>query len=99
MLVIRTRSDKDRGPMELSPREQAMLDFEREWWQLPGRKNVEIRARFAMSASSYYRALNALVDRDAACAYDPLTVRRLRRRREQARRERVEGRHADPGSR
>jgi hypothetical protein len=85
--------------MELSPREEAMLDFEREWWQLPGRKNVEIRARFAVSSSSYYRALNALVDRDDAYAYDPLTVRRLRRRRDHARRDRVEGRHADPGSR
>jgi hypothetical protein len=85
--------------VELTNRERAMLDFEREWWQLPGRKNVEIRARFAMATSSYYRTLNVLVERPEAVEYDPLTVRRLRKRREQARRERIEGRHADPGSR
>ena len=60
--------------MELSAREHAVLDFEREWWKLPGRKNVEIRARFAMSSSSYYRALHALLERPEAGAYDPLTV-------------------------
>jgi hypothetical protein len=52
-----------------------------------------------MSASSYYRALHTLVDRAEAMAYDSLTVLRLRKRREQARRDRIEGRRADPGSR
>ena len=85
--------------MELTARERAVLDFEREWWKLPGRKNVEIRARFAMSSSSYYRMLHALLDRPEAGAYDPLTVLRVRKRREQARRVRIEGRRADPGSR
>jgi hypothetical protein len=85
--------------MELSARERAVLDFEREWWKLPGRKNIEIRARFAMSSSSYYRMLHALLERPEAGAYDPLTVLRVRKRREQARRVRIEGRRADPGSR
>jgi hypothetical protein len=85
--------------MELTARERAVLDFEREWWKLPGRKNVEIRARFAMSSSSYYRMLHALLERPEAGAYDPLTVLRVRKRREQARRVRIEGRRADPNSR
>ncbi len=85
--------------MELTPAEEALLDFEREWWLLPGRKGSEIRIRFNCATSSYYRALHALVDRPEADAYDPLTVRRIRRRREQQRRERIEGRRADPGSR
>ena len=85
--------------MELTPQERALLDFERVWWQLPGRKNDEMRARFAISTSSYYRALYALVTRPEAETYDPLTVRRVRRRREQARRGRIEGRRADPRSR
>jgi hypothetical protein len=85
--------------MELTARERAVLDFEREWWKLPGRKNVEIRARFAMSSSSYYRMLHALLERPEAGAYDPLTVLRVRKRREQARRVRIEGRRADPGTR
>jgi hypothetical protein len=102
MLVFSARSVQDRVPMhatELSPRERALIDFERTWWQLDTRKDVEIRARFGMASSSYYRALNALIDRPEALAYDSLTVLRLRKRREQARRDRIEGRRADPGTR
>jgi hypothetical protein len=84
---------------ELTDHERAVIDFEREWWQLNSTKNAEIRERFSISTSSYYRALHVLVDRPEALAYDPLTVRRLRKRREQARREKIEGRRADPGSR
>ena len=85
--------------MALTDAQCSLLDFERSWWQLPTSKTEEIRTRFGFSASSYYRALYALVDRADAAAYDPLTVRRVRRRREQNRRERIEGRRADPGSR
>ena len=84
---------------ELSDHERAVLDFERTWWQLGSTKNAEIRQRFDISSSSYYRSLHMLVDRPAAMAYDPLTVLRLRKRREQARRDKIEGRRADPGTR
>ena len=56
---------------ELSAHERALIDFEREWWQLGSRKDVGIRARFDMSASSYYRALHALVDRAEAMRVRP----------------------------
>ena len=85
--------------MQLTEHESAVLDFEREAWKTQGRKEDEIRARFAMSASSYYRALHSLIERPEAMVYDPLTVLRLRRRREHARRGRIEGRRADPRSR
>jgi hypothetical protein len=85
--------------MELNAEDRALLDFERAWWQLPGRKNDLIREHLGMSASSYYRALHALTQRPEAAAYDPLTVRRLIRRRQDARRGRIEGRRADPRSR
>ena len=85
--------------MQLTEHESAVLDFEREAWKITGRKDDEIRARFSVSASSYYRALHALIERPEAMAYDPLTVLRLRRRREHARRGRIEGRRADPGRR
>jgi hypothetical protein len=84
---------------DLSDRERAVIDFEREWWQLDSTKNAGIRERFTISTSSYYRALHVLVERPEALAYDPLTVLRLRKRREQARREKIEGRRADPGTR
>jgi hypothetical protein len=99
MLVFRAHSGQDRALMTLTDVQRSLLDFERDWWQLPESKTSEIRARFGFSSSSYYRALYALVDLPDAEAYDPLTVRRVRRRREQSRRVRIEGRRADPGSR
>ena len=83
----------------LNAHERALIDFERTWWQLGTRKDVGIRTRFDMSASTYYRALHTLIDRPEALAYDALTVLRLRKRREQVRRDRIEGRRADPGRR
>ena len=53
---------------ELTDHERALIDFEREWWQLGSRKDVGIRARFDISASSYYRALHGLIDRPEAHA-------------------------------
>jgi hypothetical protein len=102
MLVFVRQSGQDRGPMNpthFSARERALIDFEREWWQLGSRKDVAIRDRFDMSTSSYYRALHGLIDRPEAMEYDSLTVLRLRKRREQARRDRIEGPRADPRSR
>ena len=43
MLVFGARSEQDREPMktsELSAHERALIDFEREWWQLGSRKDV-----------------------------------------------------------
>jgi hypothetical protein len=85
--------------MELSARDRSLLDFERSWWRLPGRKQTAIRARLGMSPTRYYRRLGELIDQPAAFAYDPLTVMRLRRYRDDRRRARFEGRRADPGSR
>jgi hypothetical protein len=101
MLVIGVPRGQHRALMqiELTERERAMLDFEREWWRFDGRKDDQIRARFDLSPSSYYRALQALIEMDAASEYDPLSVKRLRRQRDQRRRVRLEGRRADPGSR
>jgi hypothetical protein len=102
MLVFGLQSEQAGRPMnatKLSAHERALIDFEREWWQLGSRKDVSIRARFEISASSYYRALHGLIDRAEAMEYDSMTVLRLRKRREQTRRDRIEGRRADPGSR
>jgi hypothetical protein len=67
MLVFGERSEQAGRPMnatqQLSAHERALIDFEREWWQLGSRKDVSIRARFEISASSYYRALHGLIDR------------------------------------
>ena len=80
--------------MGLSERDRAILDFERTWWTETGPKQVAIRARFKLSATRYYQVLAALLDSPDAHAYDPLVVRRLRRRRDGRRRARYEGRSA-----
>ena len=65
----------------LTRREHEMLAFERQWWRRPGAKETAIRDRFGLAPTRYYQVLNALVDRPAALAADPLLVRRLRRLR------------------
>jgi hypothetical protein len=85
--------------MSLSAHERAILDFERSWWCFPGPKESAIRARLGLSTSHYYRVLGELIEKPAACEYDPLTVKRLRRSREVRRRSRLESRRADPGTR
>ena len=76
----------------LGERERALLDFERDWRAHEGRKHAAIRERFDVSPARYYQLLHRLVDDPRASAYDPLTVRRLRRRKaERARREAARG--------
>jgi hypothetical protein len=67
------------APAGLTRREHEMLVFERQWWRRGGAKDTAIRTRFGMPPTRYYQALNALVDRPAAMAADPLVVGRLRR--------------------
>jgi hypothetical protein len=63
----------------LGERQRAILDFERQWWKHAGAKEQAIRDIFQISPTRYYQLLNALLDDPAALAYDPVTVRRLRR--------------------
>jgi len=77
--------------MSLTEREQAILDFERDWWTEDGVKDAMLRERFNCSADDYYSELNGLLDSPEALAYDPLVVRRLQRARERRRRMRLDG--------
>ena len=76
------------APAELSERDRAILEFERQWWKYAGAKESAVREQFDMSATRYYQVLNALIDRPEALAADPLLVRRLRRLRSQRQRQR-----------
>lgn len=73
----------------LSPQQAALLDFEKQWWALPGSKETEIRNRFDISPTRYYQLLNALIDTEEALAHDPLLVKRLRRLRSTRQKERT----------
>ena len=70
-----------RAAGSLSERDQGILSFERSWWEFAGAKEQAIREKFDMSATRYYQVLNALIDAEAALAFDPLLVKRLRRLR------------------
>ncbi|MFE3460013.1 DUF3263 domain-containing protein [Nocardiopsis aegyptia] len=76
------------GQSALAEREQRILAFERQWWKFEGSKEQAIRDEFGFSATRYYQLLNGLVERPEALAFDPLTVKRLRRLRADRRRQR-----------
>lgn len=69
-------------PAGLSERDVAVLALERRGWSGPGTKERAIRESLDMSPTRYYQLLNALLDDPHALAHDPVTVNRLRRRRE-----------------
>jgi uncharacterized protein DUF3263 len=73
---------------ELDERSRGILDFERQWWKLPGPKERAIREGFGISAARYHQLLNRIIDRPEALTFDPMLVRRLRRLREERRRKR-----------
>jgi Protein of unknown function (DUF3263) len=65
----------------LTEPQQAMLEFERQWWRQPGAKEQAIRDTFGMAPTRYYQNLNALLDLPAALSYDAALVHRLQRLR------------------
>lgn len=54
-----------------------------------GGKEAAICEHFGISAARYYQLISRAIDDPAAMAYDPLTVRRLRRRRDERRNQRT----------
>ncbi|CAN3702608.1 MULTISPECIES: DUF3263 domain-containing protein [unclassified Microbacterium] len=70
--------------MPLSDRDRAFLAFEGEWRRHGGAKEEAIRAEFALTPARYYQLLGRLIDTPEALASDPMLVRRLRRRRDDA---------------
>jgi hypothetical protein len=69
--------------MPLSDLERDVLDFAGTTWRYAGAREAAIRERFGLSATRYHQLLNGLLDRPEAWAYAPVTVKRLRRLRDQ----------------
>jgi hypothetical protein len=67
---------------DLSDRDRAILDFERQWWHHAGAKEAAIRSEFSLSAARYYQLLNAVIDLPGALRHDPMLVKRLLRARD-----------------
>jgi hypothetical protein len=68
----------------LSDRDLAFLAFEGEWRRHAGAKEEAIRAEFEITPARYYQLLGRLIETPEALAHDPMLVRRLRRRRDDA---------------
>lgn len=81
----------------LSDGDRAVLEFEGSWWHYPGPKDRTIREVLDMSSTRYYQVLRRLLDDPGAERAAPLTIRRLRRVREHARRRAIERRLGEPG--
>jgi hypothetical protein len=82
-------------PSALSDRDHQILKVERQTWRFLGVKEQAIRDQLDVSATRYYQELNALIEREAALAFDPLLVKRLRRLRAQRQRTREAARLAN----
>lgn len=67
----------------LSERDKAVLDFESSWWLYPGPKDRAVKEYLQMSSTRFYQVLRRLLDDPVALEYSPLTIRRLRKVRDQ----------------
>jgi hypothetical protein len=68
---------------------KAMLRIEDKVWRYAGAKEQAIREQFDLSATQFYQRLNSLIETEAAMAFNPLLVKRLRRMRAQRQRTRA----------
>lgn len=81
-------ADSGGSVAELSDRDREIIAFERQWWKYAGNKEAAIKELFDMSSTRYYQVLNGLIDNQAALAFDPMLIKRLRRLRAQRQRAR-----------
>lgn len=81
------------GMDDLTDLEREVLAFAGLQWRHAGARDTAIRERFDITPTRYHQLLNALLDRPAALAAEPMTVKRLRRLREQRLRGRGRLRH------
>lgn len=73
---------------ELTDRDRAILEFERQWWKYAGAKESAIKELFDLTPPRYYQLLNDIIDRDSALEFDAMLVKRLRRLRDSRQRAR-----------
>jgi hypothetical protein len=75
----------------LDDRDRAILDFEAEWRRHGAAKEEAIRADLSLAPARYYQLLDRLLETADAQEYDPMLVKRLRRRRDAHPQARVPG--------
>lgn len=80
--------DEGVSERELTDRDRAILEFERQWWKYAGAKESAIKELFDLTPPRYYQLLNDIIDRDSALEFDAMLVKRLRRLRDSRQRAR-----------
>jgi hypothetical protein len=65
--------------MSLTDSDKALLDFAARWYRFPGAQAEALTTELGLSATTYWRKVNDLIDRPEALAYAPTTVKRLQR--------------------
>lgn len=73
--------------MSFTDRDRRLLDFESRWGGHGAAKEEAIRRELELTPARYYQLLERVIDQPDAAAYDALLVHRLRRMRENRRRE------------
>lgn len=69
------------GKAGLTDRERRILEFEQQWWNYRGSKDEAVRKEFGVTGTQYEQLVNALINKPAALAAEPVLVKRLRRLR------------------
>jgi hypothetical protein len=95
MLASPLQAGQSERTMPLTKRDREILDLEGSWWTKTFPKGSQIRD-LGLSRSQYYAVLRRLADSSDALEHAPLVVRRLRRQQSERRRDRFEGRAAQP---
>lgn len=70
-------------PATLTHTDRKLLDIAGTFYLYRGAEEQSIIDATGMSRTRAYQRINALIDTEAALAYSPLTVKRLRRRRDE----------------
>lgn len=77
-----------KGHSPFSDEDKAVLDFEATPFKHWGAKEQAAYDKFGYSLTRHYQKLNSIINKPEAAAYSPVVVNRVRRQREQNRRNR-----------
>ncbi|GAA3510370.1 DUF3263 domain-containing protein [Aeromicrobium panaciterrae] len=74
---------------ELSDRDKALIDIFSKTWRYMGPKETAVREATGLSLTGATQIVNRLIDTEAALAYKPTAVNRLRRIRDERKQNRL----------
>jgi hypothetical protein len=76
----------------ITEQDQGILALAGAQFKYPAAREQQARTDYGLSGTRFWQEVNRIIDQPAAAAWDPHTVARLRRQRQQRQRPRVAGR-------